>query len=290
MKHSHLVRASLACAALACVPSLALAQKGASQIDRDLADAQLKEPGGTSARRAEANSVYAQTRGYTPRVIYGNDDRVEVWEVSDPTLRAISEAACVVVGVNELTNNGNGTYTLNSSPWTSQSGLTVCADEPFRGQPQLGFCSGFLVGEDIITTAGHCVDAGDVGSVAFVFNFEIDTNGGSAPSIVPASDVYFLSSVINRAQAGDLDHSVCQVDRPVTGRSPVEIRRTGSIANGDPLAVIGHPTVLPKKVAGGAELKEWCERQLERHAQYIVDHWTDMPQVEDWRLGDPLES
>ncbi len=45
-----------------------------------------------------------------------------------------------------------------------------------------------------------------------------------------------------------------------------------------------------RKVAGGAELKEWCERQLERHAQYIVDHLTDMPQVEDWRLGDPLES
>ena len=45
-----------------------------------------------------------------------------------------------------------------------------------------------------------------------------------------------------------------------------------------------------RKVAGGAELKEWCELQLARHAQYIVDHLTDMPQVEDWRLGDPLES
>ncbi len=45
-----------------------------------------------------------------------------------------------------------------------------------------------------------------------------------------------------------------------------------------------------RKVAGGAELKEWCELQLQRHAQYIVDHLTDMPQVEDWRLGDPLES
>jgi xylulose-5-phosphate/fructose-6-phosphate phosphoketolase len=45
-----------------------------------------------------------------------------------------------------------------------------------------------------------------------------------------------------------------------------------------------------RKVAGEAELKEWCELQLERHAQYIVDHLTDMPQVEDWRLGDSLES
>jgi xylulose-5-phosphate/fructose-6-phosphate phosphoketolase len=44
-----------------------------------------------------------------------------------------------------------------------------------------------------------------------------------------------------------------------------------------------------RKVAGGAELKEWCEEQLAKHREYIVTHLTDMPQVEDWALGDPLE-
>ncbi|MDX9911819.1 MAG: proprotein convertase P-domain-containing protein [Phycisphaerales bacterium] len=271
MKHSFGWRAGLACAVLASCASVSLAQKGTSQLERDLIDAQLKEPGSIHARRAETNSVYAQTRGFTPRVIYGDDNRIEVWEEPDATLRAISEAACVVVFTNELSDNGNGTYTLDTSPWTSQSGLSVCTDEPFRGQPQIGFCSGFLVGEDIITTAGHCVDSGDIGGVAFVFNFEIDTMGGSAPTVVPASDVYFLTEVINRAQAGDLDHSVCRVDRAVTGRAPVDIRRTGSIANGDPIAVIGHPTVLPKKISGGAECKNangavaWFQANLDTY-------------------------
>ena len=44
-----------------------------------------------------------------------------------------------------------------------------------------------------------------------------------------------------------------------------------------------------RKVAGGAELKAWCEEQLAKHREYIVAHLTDMPQVEDWSLGDPLE-
>jgi len=44
-----------------------------------------------------------------------------------------------------------------------------------------------------------------------------------------------------------------------------------------------------RKIAGMAELKEWCEAQLARHRKYIVDHLTDMPQVDDWKLGDPLE-
>jgi xylulose-5-phosphate/fructose-6-phosphate phosphoketolase len=44
-----------------------------------------------------------------------------------------------------------------------------------------------------------------------------------------------------------------------------------------------------RKIAGMAELKQWCEAQLARHRQYIVEHLTDMPQVDDWKLGDPLE-
>ncbi|CAI9409095.1 phosphoketolase family protein [Aestuariimicrobium sp. T2.26MG-19.2B] len=39
-----------------------------------------------------------------------------------------------------------------------------------------------------------------------------------------------------------------------------------------------------RKVRGMAELKAWCERQLERHAEYIVDHLEDMPEVRDWVL------
>lgn len=222
-------------------------------------NARLKEPSSVHEARALVEWFYGQTRSpVSPdRVIYGADDRIEVWEETDPTLRAMSEAACVVVFPSELVNNGNGTYTLTTEPWLSQGG-SLCADEPFRGQPQIGFCSGFLVGTDIVATAGHCVGPGGVTSatnVAFVFNFEIDTMGGSAPVIVPASDVYFGAAQINQALSGGLDHSVVRVDRAVTGRNPVPIRRSGSLAVGEPLAVIGHPVVLPKKIAGGAICK-----------------------------------
>jgi xylulose-5-phosphate/fructose-6-phosphate phosphoketolase len=40
---------------------------------------------------------------------------------------------------------------------------------------------------------------------------------------------------------------------------------------------------------GAADLKAWCERQLERHATYVVDHLEDMPEVRDWSLGDWAE-
>ncbi len=38
--------------------------------------------------------------------------------------------------------------------------------------------------------------------------------------------------------------------------------------------------------AGSADLKAWCEAQIERHKAYVVEHLQDMPQVRDWSLGD----
>ncbi|MCW5767967.1 MAG: proprotein convertase P-domain-containing protein [Phycisphaeraceae bacterium] len=243
--------------------------------DKRVQEARDKEQGSVNEARAHAEWWYGQTRGpvSSERVIYGADNRIEVWQETDPVLRQMAEAACVVVFPSELVNNGNGTYTLNTSPWTS-SGGTLCADEPFRGQPQIGFCSGFLVGTDIVATAGHCVGSGGVTgatNVAFVFNFEIDTSGGSAPTIVPASDVYFGVAQINQALGGGLDHSIVRVDRTVTGRNPVPIRRSGTISNGDPLVMIGHPVVIPKKIAGGAECKNdngstpWFQSNLDAY-------------------------
>lgn len=37
--------------------------------------------------------------------------------------------------------------------------------------------------------------------------------------------------------------------------------------------------------AGAIELYRWCESQLERHHEYIVEHLEDMPEVRDWTLG-----
>jgi len=219
---------------------------------------------GVAPRRAHADSVYGDVRsapeGLVPgpaeiEVIYGADNRREVYDIINPNLQVVAEAVCVVVVESELTDNGNGTYTLSTSSWTFQSGSPLCPDERFIGQQQAGFCTGFLVGDDIIATAGHCVSAGDCGITAFVFDWKKPDSMTAAPTVIPAANVYFCTGIIDRVLAGDQDHCVLQVDRAVTGRSPVPIRRTGIVPNSEPLTVIGHGIVLPMKEADGAEVK-----------------------------------
>ncbi|WFF31975.1 phosphoketolase family protein [Propionibacterium freudenreichii] len=37
---------------------------------------------------------------------------------------------------------------------------------------------------------------------------------------------------------------------------------------------------------GSHELYQWCESQLVRHSEYIVENLQDMPEIRDWQLGD----
>ncbi|MBU0983993.1 MAG: serine protease, partial [candidate division Zixibacteria bacterium] len=212
---------------------------------------------GLDSIRALVDAAYYQRwQGYVPsddastRVIYGDDDRREPYDITDPQLLKLVQAAVVVVSTSEISDNGNGTFNLSTSAWTTQGGLPLCAGEPFAGQAQIGFCSGFLVGEDIIVTAGHCVDASDCGSVAFIFGFQqIDAVTGPQTTI-SADNVYFCDGIINQQLAGDNDHSVVRLDRAVVGRTPIPVRRSGLVDNGDSLVVVGHGIVLPMKVAG----------------------------------------
>ena len=50
---------------------------------------------------------------------------------------------------------------------------------------------------------------------------------------------------------------------------------------------INNAKALPR---GAEDLKLWCEAQLQRHRDYIVEHLEDMPEVRDWKLGAPVGS
>jgi xylulose-5-phosphate/fructose-6-phosphate phosphoketolase len=37
---------------------------------------------------------------------------------------------------------------------------------------------------------------------------------------------------------------------------------------------------------GATDLKAWCEAQLQKHEEYVVEHLEDMPEVRNWKLSD----
>ena len=187
-------------------------------------------------------------------VIYGDDDRVDIYTLTDPNYLRLAAAACVIVNPGEVANNGDGTYTLSGTPWTSSSGYPLCEGERFAGQLRLGSCSAFLVGEDLVVTAGHCVST--CNGQYFIFDYQQTDSLTPPAQVIPEDNVYQCVEIVDHALFDDYDHCLVRLDRPVVGRDPLPIRRSGSVQYDDPLVLVGHPKGLPMKLAAGASVKD----------------------------------
>lgn len=188
------------------------------------------------------------------KVIYGTDDRVDVFQL--PAGLNLNDVDSVVALFDraDVVDNGNGTSTLRTQNFGVANNL--CAGERFRDQPTGAFCSGFLVAPDIIATAGHCVDAGNVTNVRFVFGFRM-RNATTAETIINNGEIYRGVAVIGRQLVGNgADWSLVRLDRRVTNHRVARIRRVGRIGNTQAVHVIGHPSGLPTKSAAGAAVRD----------------------------------
>ncbi|MBI4350311.1 MAG: trypsin-like peptidase domain-containing protein [Elusimicrobia bacterium] len=264
IKHSALLLASL-------VPAYLLLAPGAAPVPSDLRDAvsdgAYSELSGSSspnpAPEAPIPAPPAASGG--TKSIYGDDDRLDYY-AADADMRALSDS---VVSLWEAKNlrTADGRTALGTVNFGQAAGL--CPGQRFAEQPVGAFCSGTLVGEDIVMTAGHCVlDEAKCAATRFVFGYSLK-QAGDYPRSVPAEDVYGCSGIIKR----DLDmnpgffasvfnggpgpdFALVRLDRKVPGRKPLPIHRKARPAKGDKLFVIGHPVGLPVKVAGAAKVRD----------------------------------
>jgi V8-like Glu-specific endopeptidase len=203
--------------------------------------------------------------------IYGTDDRKDYYEVGR-VWQAQADSVASLWDVSMVSKVSGGGYLLSTRMFGNKifnmQGDKFCPSEPFLDQPTGAMCSGTLVGDDLLLTAGHCINSQhDCDSMKAVFGFNIRTYGGKAPTMVPDSAVYSCKEVVAskneaspRAAAAyggalhDLDYAVIRLDRKVIGRKPLPLDRGAEVEKGTPLMTIGHPVGLPAKIAGGAEV------------------------------------
>ena len=134
--------------------------------------------------------------------------------------------------------------------------LGVCANEPFATQPSGAFCSGSLIGKNLVLTAGHCItNQGECNTTKFVFGYDVNQKG-KFPGSTLESEVYGCKSIIHREQDGTgADFGIIETDRDVVGHVPLKLadRANSTIEKDAKLLMIGHPSGLPTKLdAGGA--------------------------------------
>lgn len=196
-----------------------------------------------------------ETTKVNPKVIYGSDDRLDLYDVAEQTWKIKAESTVALIQGSKVKASGNGFSISTSNYGTSQS---LCKSEPFYDQVTAAFCSGSLIGPDLIMTAGHCIRTlSSCQTTKFVFNFAYKIKGVD-PKTVGADDVYSCKELIHsELNSSSLnDYAIIRLDRAVVGRSPLPIRQSGKVVDGSNLVVIGHPSGLATKVAGGAAVRD----------------------------------
>jgi V8-like Glu-specific endopeptidase len=204
-------------------------------------------------------ALLANAEATRNKVIYGEDNRLDPEDTVNSLHVKISKSTAAQIA-NFKIKSHKSVYLLENE--TLQESMNVCASEKFSQQNAIGRCSGFLVGPDLLVTAGHCVvNDYHCSQYSWVFDYRSDE---IADGEIEKSKVYKCKKILVQAldSAAKSDYALIQLDRAVSDRRPLSFRTKGKVATGTGLVVIGHPSGLPTKISAGATVKENTHNQF----------------------------
>ena len=199
----------------------------------------------------------------SPKVIYDKDSRTESRLYPDEKFRELRKAVAIRVQDYRLEQRNDGSGLIDFTKITlEEMAPDMCGTERYKQQYSLGNCTGFIVDEKTLVTAGHCMFSEvDCESYKWAFGFEDNTE------VLKEENVYSCKKIISQSfeynESKVSDYAVIELDRPVKGIKPLKMRKYGRPLIGTSLVVIGHPLGLPLKTADGARVSSLNEKERE---------------------------
>ncbi len=203
---------------------------------------------------AACQSPSSPTSSTTSPVVYGDDDREDVYAFAD-TAWADSVAGFTAAMMSPSTLNMSNPDDIQLNADTLTASFGVCADERFANQLTAGDCSATLIAPDVVLTAGHCISDSTCAGTRFVFDYYMTDE--TTLQTIGSEDVFSCDSILARAGGGSLDFAVVKLDREATGRTPATVAKSAAaLAVGTPLIVNGYPSGLPIKIDDGGAVRD----------------------------------
>ena len=186
-------------------------------------------------------------------IVYGNDDRTDVYAHSDEHLRQRTRDSIVALIPSSRLDTRNprdvGIYSASLG-----QRFQLCSDQRFVDQPAAAECSATLIDRDLVLTAGHCVPSlSECQRFRYVFNYLYEAENELA-TIDAEQDVYSCAELVISLYTPSLDFAVVKLDRPVS-----EIHKPAPVASpqleeNQPLVIIGFGSGIPAKIDDGGRV------------------------------------
>jgi V8-like Glu-specific endopeptidase len=192
---------------------------------------------------------------FREKTIYGSDRRIEYHEIQNPLRLAAADSVAAIVDPDHFAESDER-FTLIGRSLEAQ--YHFCSGEAFLTEQVVAMCTAFVVGDDVIATAGHCVDSFQ--SKRLVFGYRATKNNAGESSIpleIPKSEVYQLKSLVaHMYEEKGRDFALVKVDRPIANHRRLDLDMANPVRVEDPVYVIGYPLGLPLKLADHAYVRQ----------------------------------
>ena len=194
--------------------------------------------------------------------IFGRDDR------HNPKLGTTDYELSRSVAVGVLTSLVERNKIKGFDLFADELSDFMCKDERFSNQPSLAYaCTGFLVGPDLLMTAGHCsanseevISSSDryCESYAWLFDYTTTVNQPAKIKSISESKLYRCKKIvyaISEEGGEHRDFALIQLDRPVTDRPYLKLS-SQKVRVGESVKMIGSPLGMPLKITSSARVLE----------------------------------
>ena len=190
-----------------------------------------------------------------PKAIYGKDNRSFVIEKkSQAEISLISKSIALIVSKENVDEKFFSTL-IKGEIINDQAGINLCIDQRFSGHHSVMSCTGFLISENKLVSAGHCfMNNYDCENKKIIFHV-LEKNEVDEGYRVSHQNVFNCKNIIRNEMdtSGERDFAIIELDRKVKGAIPLKISKSKIELNTE-LFMIGHPMGLPQVNSNSAKV------------------------------------
>ena len=184
-------------------------------------------------------------------VIYGEDNRFDFDDEASSDYGKYAKSVAAMIPSKSLNQATLGLdYVLDFKP-LRLSIKQYTPEIPYGEQPATAVCTGFLVRDRVLATAGHCAKLrNSCENFRWVFDYRSDLLESERIPMVRAHNVYSCKKIIHQelSRKNNIDFALIELDRPVIGRPSFTLHDGEDLPESNTLMMLGHPLGVPLKV------------------------------------------